>query len=181
MKTETKVKAETLSLIDTDTLSYILKQKEPAYQNSWKYLKKFGRFQMSCITYYECFRGYKANGATTKLKLFQNLLQITDVIYLDKAILEKAGEIYSILKNKGLLTGEFLVPTRWRGNAVQTRQRPVLQARTLARPDPVPTLASGNQNKMTAVLVEAVKELKAQNDALKAIVCEDHPEKAICQ
>jgi len=34
---------------------------------------------------------------------------------------------------------------------------------------------------VTAVLVEAVKELKAQNDALKAIVCEDHPEKAICQ
>jgi hypothetical protein len=43
-------------------------------------------------------------------------------------------------------------------------------------------------DKMTAVLIEAVKELKAQNDALKAqsdalkaIVCEDHPEKAICQ
>ena len=107
MKTETKVKVETLSLIDTDTLSYILKRKEPAYQNSWKYLQKFGRFKISCITYYECFRGYKANGATTKLKLFQNLLQITDVIYLDKAILEKAGDIYSVLKNKGLLTGEL--------------------------------------------------------------------------
>jgi hypothetical protein len=43
-------------------------------------------------------------------------------------------------------------------------------------------------DKMTAILVEAVKELKAQNealkaqnDAIKAIVCEDHPEKAICQ
>ncbi|RKZ35701.1 MAG: hypothetical protein DRQ49_18970, partial [Gammaproteobacteria bacterium] len=36
-------------------------------------------------------------------------------------------------------------------------------------------------SKITAVLVEAVKELKAQNDALKAIVCEDHPEEAICQ
>lgn len=43
-------------------------------------------------------------------------------------------------------------------------------------------------DKMTAVLIEAVKELKAQNDAIKAqndalkvIVCEDHPEKAICQ
>jgi hypothetical protein len=36
-------------------------------------------------------------------------------------------------------------------------------------------------DKMTAVLIEAIKELKAQNDALKAIVCEDHPEKAICQ
>ncbi|MEK8021480.1 MAG: tail fiber domain-containing protein [Candidatus Parabeggiatoa sp.] len=36
-------------------------------------------------------------------------------------------------------------------------------------------------SKITAVLVEAVKELKAQNDALKAIVCKDHPEEAICQ
>jgi len=36
-------------------------------------------------------------------------------------------------------------------------------------------------DKMTAVLVEAVKELKAQNDALKTIVCQDHPEEAICQ
>jgi len=41
---------------------------------------------------------------------------------------------------------------------------------------------------LTAVLVEAVKELKAENaalraetQALKAIICEDHPEKAICQ
>ena len=32
MPTETKVIAETLSLIDTDILSYILKRKEPAYQ-----------------------------------------------------------------------------------------------------------------------------------------------------
>ena len=91
MKIEKKVIAETLSLIDTDTLSYVLKRKEPAYQNSLKYLNKFGCFKISCLTYYECFRGYKANGATTKLQLFQNLLQITDVIYLDKTILEKAG------------------------------------------------------------------------------------------
>lgn len=36
-------------------------------------------------------------------------------------------------------------------------------------------------DKMTAVLVEAVKELKAQNDALKTIVCKDHPEETICK
>jgi len=94
-------------LIDTDILSYILKRKEPAYQNSQKYLKKFGCFKISCITYYECLRGYKASGATTRLKLFQDFLQITEVIYLDKAILEKAGEIYGVMKNKGLLTGEL--------------------------------------------------------------------------
>jgi len=36
-------------------------------------------------------------------------------------------------------------------------------------------------DRITAVLVEAVKELKAQNDALKAIVCKDHPQEAICR
>ncbi len=46
---------------------------------------------------------------------------------------------------------------------------------------------SVSYEKMTAVLVEAVKELKAENDALKAqsetfktIICEEFPEKAIC-
>jgi len=34
---------------------------------------------------------------------------------------------------------------------------------------------------ITALLIEAFKELKAENDALKEIVCEDHPEKEICQ
>jgi hypothetical protein len=38
----------------------------------------------------------------------------------------------------------FLVPTRWRGNAVMTRQRR-RSYWTLARPEWVPTLASGNQ------------------------------------
>ncbi len=36
-------------------------------------------------------------------------------------------------------------------------------------------------DKVTAVLVEALKELKAQNDALKAVICETNPTKPICQ
>ncbi|MDM8523212.1 hypothetical protein QUF80_07565 [Desulfococcaceae bacterium HSG8] len=41
---------------------------------------------------------------------------------------------------------------------------------------------------MAAPLIEAVEELKAENDnlktrveALKAIVCQDHPDAAICE
>jgi len=34
---------------------------------------------------------------------------------------------------------------------------------------------------VTALLVEAIKELKAENEVLKAIICEEFPEKSICQ
>ncbi|MCP4756313.1 MAG: tail fiber domain-containing protein [Proteobacteria bacterium] len=40
---------------------------------------------------------------------------------------------------------------------------------------------SVSYEKLSAVLVEAVKELKAENDALKILVCQDHPEAALCR
>lgn len=99
--------AEELCLIDTDILSYILKRQEPAYKKSCEYLKQHEKFIISCLTYYECFRGYKAVGATRRLQVFQELLNLTEVLYFEQEILDKAGEIYSVLKNKGLLPGEF--------------------------------------------------------------------------
>lgn len=95
------------ALIDTDILSYILKRKEPAYKNSVSYLKEYKKFSISCISYYECVRGYKAVGATRRLKVFSKLLKITDVIWLNEQILDKAGEIYGFLKKRGELKGEF--------------------------------------------------------------------------
>lgn len=101
--------ADKLSLIDTDALSYILKRKEPAYQNSLHYLQKFGGLKISCLSYYECRRGYQAIGATKRLQVFQDLLQITEVLYLNPPILEKAREVYSVLKIRVYL----LVRRRW--------------------------------------------------------------------
>ena len=37
-----------------------------------------------------------------------------------------------------------------------------------------------NYANLTALLVESIKELKKQNDALKALVCQDHPDSDIC-
>ena len=98
---------EELCLIDTDILIHILKRKEPVYRRSCDYLKKHKKFAISCLTYYECFRGYKAVEATRRMEVFQELLNITEVLYLDQVILDKAGEIYGFLKKKGLLPGEF--------------------------------------------------------------------------
>jgi len=96
-----------LCLIDTDILIYILKRKEPAYQQSREYLGEHKKFTISCLSYYECLRGYRAVEATKRLEVFREFLAITEVLYLDEAILEKAGEIYGFLRKKGLLTGEF--------------------------------------------------------------------------
>ena len=96
-----------LCLIDTDILSYILKQKENVYKNACEYLKIHEKFAISCITYYECFRGYKAVNASKRLQIFHDFLNITDILYLDQVILEKASEIYGTLKRKGKLPGEF--------------------------------------------------------------------------
>ena len=104
---EIKLMNDKLCLIDTDILSYILKRKDNAYKNASEYLKIHKKFTISCITYYECFRGYKAVNASKRLQIFHEFLNITSILYLDQAILEKASEIYGMLKKKGELPGEF--------------------------------------------------------------------------
>lgn len=94
-------------LIDTDILSYILKKKEPTYQKAFDYLNIHKKFTISCITYYECIRGYKAINASKRLEVFEEFLTITEIVYLDDRIINKASEIYGLLKNKGELIGEF--------------------------------------------------------------------------
>jgi len=96
-----------LVLIDTDILSYILKRRENVYKKAYDYLKINRKFTISCITYYECIRGYKAINASKRLRLFHDFLNISDILYLNHSILEKAGEIYGVLKNNGKLPGEF--------------------------------------------------------------------------
>ncbi len=94
-------------LLDTDILSCILKEQAPVYHISQEYLKKHKAFTISCLSYYECLRGYKATGATKRLERFYRFLILTDVIYLDRAIFETASDIYGILKQHGTLPGDF--------------------------------------------------------------------------
>jgi tRNA(fMet)-specific endonuclease VapC len=96
-----------ICLLDTDTLSYLLKQMQPAYDKGCIYLAQTGKFTISCITYYECIRGYHAIGATKKLAVFYELMPLIEVIYLDESILQKAADIYAYLKQQGRPTGEF--------------------------------------------------------------------------
>ncbi len=98
---------DNLYLIDTDILSYILKRKPNVYEHAFNYFQKHKKFTISCITYYESFRGYKAVNALKRLEVFHELMNFTSILYLDQIILEKASDIYSYLKQKGKIPGEF--------------------------------------------------------------------------
>lgn len=98
---------DNLCLIDTDILSYILKKKQNVYDYAYNYFQKHKNFTISCITYYECLRGYKAVNALKRLDVFHELMNVTSILYLDQIILEKAGDIYSCFKQTGKIPGEF--------------------------------------------------------------------------
>jgi len=93
-------------LLDTDTFSYIFKGREPVHDMAMQYLQSYEAFTISCITLYECLRGHLANKATKRLDDFYSFLMLTDILYLDRSIIETAAEIYGTLKPHGALPGD---------------------------------------------------------------------------
>jgi len=62
-----------LALLDTDTLSEIMKGKNASREkHAGEYLKIHGRFRFSVITRYEILRGLKAKQATRQLAIFED-------------------------------------------------------------------------------------------------------------
>jgi predicted nucleic acid-binding protein len=98
---------DSIYLIDTDTLSYILKRLEPAYSNSQAYLHDQTKFGISSITYYECVRGYKAVNATRRLQVFYEFLDLVEVFEVDQDVLDQAADMYATLRPRGIFPGEF--------------------------------------------------------------------------
>ncbi len=94
-------------LLDTDIVSYMLRNQSPVYEMSVKYLSLHGSFTISCLTHYECLRGLKAAGATKRLREFQGLLTFTEIVGCEQGIVRIASDIYGVLKPQGKLPGEF--------------------------------------------------------------------------
>ena len=98
---------ENLTLIDSDVLIAILRKEKHPTAHAQAYLSQNGKFSISCLTWYECYRGYKVIGATKRLQEFQRLMEITNIIYFDETLLTKAADVYANLHRQGKLTGEF--------------------------------------------------------------------------
>jgi tRNA(fMet)-specific endonuclease VapC len=84
-----------LCVVDTDTLSEILKQKNlRVVERAEAYFQQFGTFTFSAITWYEIVRGLRAANSTTKLQRFEEFADQSLVLPVTNRVLDLAADIW---------------------------------------------------------------------------------------
>jgi len=94
------------SLLDTDTLSAVIKQNPAALTHSRSYLAAYGLLTFSLITRYEVLRGLRAKRAVAQIAAFERLCAVSEVLPLTDAVVQRAAEIYGDLHQRGQLIGD---------------------------------------------------------------------------
>jgi tRNA(fMet)-specific endonuclease VapC len=100
------MKQMTPMLVDTDTLSAIMRRRPAAMAKARDYLALYNQFTFSIITRYEILRGLKAKGANKQEAAFERLCISSNIIGLTDAIVVKAAGIYAELHRQGTLIGD---------------------------------------------------------------------------
>src|SRR5262249_42195921 len=91
------------ALLDTDTLSEIMKGRNPAVLgHAREYLAQFGAFSFSMITRYEILRGLKAKHAGQQLAQFEQRCAVSRVLPLTDEIIVRAADFYAVLRRRGV-------------------------------------------------------------------------------
>ena len=98
--------AQPKALLDTDTLSAILRGTPVVQARSRDYLAEHRAFALSIITRYEILRGLKAKDATAQVQAFDRFCETCLILPLTDAIVVKAAEIYATLRRRGQPTGD---------------------------------------------------------------------------
>jgi tRNA(fMet)-specific endonuclease VapC len=94
-------------LLDTDTLSEILKQRDDhVLQAARMYLEERQRFTFSVLTRYEILRGLRARGAVRQELAFDALCRLSQVLPLTEPIAVRAAAIYADLQQRGKLISD---------------------------------------------------------------------------
>ena len=94
------------SLLDTDTLSAVIKQNPVALTHSRSYLATYSLLTFSLITRYEVLRGLKAKNAVVQIGAFEKLCTVSEILPLTDTIVQRAAEIYGTLHQQGQLIGD---------------------------------------------------------------------------
>ena len=94
------------SLLDTDTLSAVIKQNPVALSHSRNYLATYQMLTFSLITRCEVLRGLRAKNATIQITAFEVLYGVSEVLPLTDAVAQRAAAIYGDLYQRGQLIGD---------------------------------------------------------------------------
>lgn len=95
-----------LALLDTDTLSAIMRRDPRVMPKAGSYLAAHRRFAWSLMTRYEVLRGLHARRATAQLVVFEHLCSVNMVLPLTDTIIVRAAMIYGDLHQHGALIGD---------------------------------------------------------------------------
>jgi tRNA(fMet)-specific endonuclease VapC len=96
-----------LSLLDTDTLSEIMKARNlHVVARAEAYLSEYGGFTFSIITRYEVLRGLRAKAALRQVAAFDQQCALSTVLPLTDAVVQKAAEVYGELYQRGELLAD---------------------------------------------------------------------------
>jgi tRNA(fMet)-specific endonuclease VapC len=90
-------------VLDTDTLSFIMRQDPTVLPKARNYLAIHQQFTFTIITRYEILRGLKAKNAFKQLENFDRLCAVSIILPLTDAAIVEAADIYAHLKNQGTL------------------------------------------------------------------------------
>ena len=89
-------------LVDTDILSYYLRQDAEVIQAAASYLSNFKRLNISVVTYYEIVSGLKFKRAQKQLESFEDLVKDINVLKVTTRSATLSGDIYAILRQQGI-------------------------------------------------------------------------------
>ena len=97
----------TLALLDTDTLSELLKQRNPqVIAKATEYLRFHGPFALSAFTRFEIARGYKARGAATLLTRFREFCEHSLIFPVTDEIFDRAADLWATARRGGMPHGD---------------------------------------------------------------------------
>jgi tRNA(fMet)-specific endonuclease VapC len=90
------------TLLDTDTLSEILKQRNSTVaRHAAAYLKTHGQFAFSAFSKFEILRGYKESKATRQQPRFATFCTQSLVLPVTDAVFDRAADLWVLARRGG--------------------------------------------------------------------------------
>jgi len=88
-------------LIDTDILSYFMKDMEPVVSRFQAYFEKMRKINLSIVTYYEIISSLKHKRSWKKLEFFLSFVEENRVLPLTPSSVAISSDIYAKLRRQG--------------------------------------------------------------------------------